>query len=204
MSITDYIRKRRARDAYWDAGRAAGDIIDQLWTVDDHGQRADLLYALGNKETALADLHPIAWGAEPNPDEGGRDMAESLGSSSILIRAVAATERPHGAIEVWLDTASAAESAMWRKLATVRDRQERANLLDQIHDHAADRYGGQAAEVLVTIARTERELAVAQAEGRDPAAPADPMLSSRRRIAAAFIVVGMFVALIVLLGPHHN
>jgi hypothetical protein len=101
---------------------------------------------------------------------------------------------------VWLDTASAAESAMWRKLTTVRDRQERANLLDQIHDHAADRYGGQAAEVLITIARTERELASAKAEGREPAPPPDPSLSLRRKVTAAFIVIGLIVVLSVLLG----
>jgi hypothetical protein len=200
VSITDYIRQRRARNAYWDAGMDANHIVDQLWFVDDPAERADLLYALGNRETALADLHPIAWGAEPNPDEGGRDMAESLGSSSILIRAVAATERPRGAIEVWLDTASAAESAMWRKLTTVRDRRERANLLDQIHDHAADRYGGQAAEVLVTIANTERELASAAAEGREPAAPADPMLSLRRTIATVLCVAAAIVVLSLAIG----
>lgn len=208
--ITDYLRRRRARNAYWDMGRAAGDIVDQLYTVDDPGQRASLLYALGYKETALSDLHPIAWGADPNPGEDGRDVAESLGFSSILIRLLAATERQlrtgtdYGAVEVWLDTATDVEADAWRKLATVRDRNARANLiLDGIYDHAVARYGSQAAEVLVTVAKTERELAAATLAGRAPAAPADPLLSLRRTVGAAFVLAGMFIALIVLLGPHH-
>lgn len=210
--ITDYLYRRHDRNQHWDVGMDAGRIIDLLYTVDDPRQRALLLRQLADLEGAIALIHPRAFGPTPNPDEAGRDVAESIGSSALLLRALAATERPAGEgvqdfteVDSHLDEADRAEAAAWRKLATVRDRYARANLIiSGIYDYAVTRYGRQAAEVLVTVAKTERELASAQLAGRVPAVPADPLLSLRRRIGAAFILAFMFLALIILLGPHHH
>jgi hypothetical protein len=56
-------------------------------------KRAELLDVLATNDDHQARLHPVLVGPDPNPRENGRDHAETLASSAVLLRALAATER---------------------------------------------------------------------------------------------------------------
>lgn len=193
LTITRALKRHRTRDLYWDIGADASRITAQLYTAADPADRAYLLDQLADYEQQLADLHPAAFGADPNEDEGGRDVAESLGSSATLLRALAATEDGNvGRLNQMLGTINLVESILWRRLASTRDHGERADLIGQIVEHAAMRVGGQAAESLACLANTERELATAAVEGRPAKAP-HTMKIPRLVIALVFAVIGALI-----------
>jgi hypothetical protein len=206
VTLTKTINRKRAERLYFQISDDAGDIRDQLYTATDPGDRAYLLNQLADHEQQLADLHPAAFGADPNEDEGGRDLAESLASSATLIRALAATEDGNvGRLNRLLGTIDITESILWRRLASTRNRNERADLIGQVAEHAAMRVGGQAAEPLACLAHTERELALAAVENRPPSAPKTPKALNRSRavIAGALLTAAVAVELPDLLSLIH-
>lgn len=70
-------------------------------------------------------------------------------------------------------------------------------MLDAIGKYAADRVGGQAAEVLAALADAEQELAAAQTEGRPARAP---FTLPRASIIQGFLGLACF--LVLLTSPH--
>lgn len=201
MTLTLIPKRKRAERLYFQISDDAGDIRDRMYTAGDPADRAYLLNQLADQEEKLALLHPVAFGRDPNPDEGGRDLAESLGSSATLLRALAATEDGNvGQLNRLLGTIDITESILWRRLASTRNHGERADLIAQVAEHAAMRVGIQAAEPLACLAHTERELANAVIDGRPAKAP--PTMKIPRSVAAlVFLAVGAVLVLPYLL-PH--
>jgi hypothetical protein len=188
------ISKYKARRAYRRVSDHAERVTARLYTTRHRYQRYGLLKTLSELFEELAMLHPVAFG--PDPGEGGRDVAESLGSSAILIRTLAATERQVAMLypddlEPMLDHVGPAESALWRKLATTSDPAVRAELILQVSDLAALRVGGKATESLTFLAETEKELARAAAEGRAPVRPV--ALTRSRRVVIAMSIIAVVV-----------
>jgi hypothetical protein len=179
--ISNLIRRQRARRTYFKTSATAGDINAALYTTYDPAARADMLDQVAAMEDRMAAIHATAWGPDPNPDENGRDVAESTASSAVLLRMLAATERT--AVDptegfrcvFWSLGADGFEQDLWVKLANTRDRGMRAHLIDQLADYATDRVGGQAAEALACQMHAERELANAELQDRAPVAPKDHM-----------------------------
>lgn len=193
MTLVQTIRRKRVERVYFQISDAAADINQQLYTTSDPDGRADLLNRLADHETQLAQLHPAAFGADPNEDEGGRDVAESLASSAVLLRALAATEEGNvGRLNTLLSEVDLVESILWRRLTSTRDHADRAELIAQVSEHAAMRVGGQAAEPLTCLAKTERELARAAVEGRPAKAP-HTMKIPRIVIALVFLALGALI-----------
>jgi hypothetical protein len=202
VTLTLIPKRKRAERLSFQIDDAAAAINRDLYTVADPADRAYLLNQLADYEQQLADLHPAAFGPDPNPDEGGRDVAESLASSATLLRALAATEDGNvGRLNQLLGTVDLVESILWRRLASTRNHGERADLIGQVAEHAAMRVGGQAAESLLCLAGTERELAAAAAEGRPAKAP-HTMKIPRLVIALVFAVFGAVIVLNMLLNHH--
>lgn len=172
MILTFIPKRKRAERLYFQIDDAAAAINRDLYTTADPADRTYLLDQLADYEQQLADLHPTAFGADPNPDENGRDLAVSLASSATLIRALAATEDGNvGRLNQLLGTIDLVESILWRRLASTRNHGERADLIAQVAEHAAMRVGIQAVQGLLEGAYSERELAEAAVEGRPAKAP---------------------------------
>lgn len=201
MILTKTINRRRVERLYYRISDDAADISKQLYTAADPTDRAGLLNRLANLEGQLAELHPHAFGADPNPDEDGRDLAESLASSATLLYALAATEDNNTVrLNVMIAGVGIVEALLWHDLAAERNHGKRAELIDQVAEHAAIRVGGQAAESLACLAATERELAAAVIEGRPPKAPRT-FAVPRMVLVAVFLIVGALLALPYVL-PH--
>jgi hypothetical protein len=203
VTLTLIPKRRRAERLYFQIDGDAAAINRELYTTADPADRTYLLDQLADYEQQLADLHPTAFGADPNEDEGGRDLAESLGSSATLLRALAATEDGNvGRLNHLLGKVDLVESILWRRLASTRNHGERADLIAQVAEHAARRVGGQAAESLACLANTERDLATAAIEGRPAKAPRT-MKVPRLVIVLVFAVLGAVIVLNMLLNHHH-
>ncbi|GAA4522460.1 hypothetical protein GCM10023191_101710 [Actinoallomurus oryzae] len=84
---------------------------------------------------------------------------------------------------------SIAEITLWTELSLTADRDARAELIDQIADHAARRVGGQAAESLVSMAVAERDVAAGAIDAPHPQMP------SRASIAVFFVVIGAMLVI---------
>jgi hypothetical protein len=203
LTIARALKRHRARDLYWDIGMDASRITAQLYTASDPADRAYLLGQLADYEQQLADLHPAAFGADPNPDENGRDLAESLGSSATLLHALAATEDGNvGRLNQLLGTVDLVESILWRRLASTRNHGERSELIGDIANLAANRVGGQAVQRLLEGFYSEHELATAAIEGRPAKAP-HTMKVPRVVITLVFLALGAVIVLNMLLNHHH-
>jgi hypothetical protein len=193
VTLTQTLKRKRTERLYFQISDAAAAINRELYTTADPVDRTYLLDLLADYEQQLADLHPTAFGTDPNPDEGGRDLAESLASSATLLRALAATEDGNvGRLNHLLGELDLVESILWRRLASTRDHSERAELIAQVAEHAATRVGIQAVQGLLEGAYSERELAQAAAEGRPAKAP-HTMKIPRVVIALVFAVIGALI-----------
>jgi hypothetical protein len=200
VTLTLIPKRKRAERIYFQIDDAAAAITQQLYTTADPADRAYLLDQFADYEQQLADLHPTAFGPDPNPDEGGRDVAESLGSSATLLRALAATEDGNvGRLNQLLGTVDLVESILWRRLASTRNHGERAELIGDIANLAANRVGGQAVQGLLEGFYSEHELAQAAVEGRPAKAP-HTMKIPRLVIALVFAVLGTVIVARLLTG----
>lgn len=151
-----------AQERYWKADEAAGRIMKHLSRPCDPLIRSELLSELAWYEQDMAEVHVAAFGPQPMANEDGRDLAESLASSTRLIDLVwdtwnaaigeAPLELPAGLTK--------AQSAALTALACTADLVSRADLLSgPVHEAFADEVGGQAAEILVGLAWCERKAA---------------------------------------------
>jgi hypothetical protein len=91
--LSRLIERRAARRRYWQITRQAGHLTRNLYVVGNPAARWMLLQQLALFERELAVLHPIAFGPDPIPHEGGRDLAESLAASGDLLMMAACAER---------------------------------------------------------------------------------------------------------------
>jgi hypothetical protein len=93
MFLSRLIGRRATRRRYWQITRQAGHLTDNLYGADNAYARWVLLQGLAQFERELAVLHPVAFGPDPIPHKGGRDLAESLADSADLLTMAACTER---------------------------------------------------------------------------------------------------------------
>jgi hypothetical protein len=165
--VTPATATRSADQAgYYALDKRAGKLSARLAREDDPATRAALLDELAVCEQDMADLHMEAFGPDPIGHEGGRDLSESLASSARLIRLLAGAEHELAGtpaltkfFEDFADDWTVTQAAITEKLCDERDRDKRADLIDQLYDAVVDEVGGQAAEVLVSLALCEREAA---------------------------------------------
>lgn len=197
MFLTDIVRRRRIQQMRVRTSCDIADLHEQLWTVVDHTERGHLLSAQADLRYRLSHI----------------DHEDPEGAAAPLVRLVAETEIA-AATTGWVLNlnvialpgpvdydAREYEADLWRRLAVTSDRVQRTDLLEQIASYAELRVGWEPAQVLYAIARTERELAAAQAEGRKPKAP--PTDLRKTSIAAGVFIGALFVCAVVLdLIPH--
>lgn len=117
-------------------------------------ERADACQQLADIERRLADMHPIAFGPDPIPDEGGRDLAEAHLSSARLLRLVAEAElaRASARPRRWTGPAEleTAGAPALNRIADPGD-SDRRGALDELYDAVVDEVGGQAAETIACL-----------------------------------------------------
>ena len=137
---------------YFKHDQACNDAVDALRTERDPARRAELLDVLAVNDEHQATLHTRVYGLEPNPDEGGRPHAESLASSAVLLRALAATERALSTSQprehATDERVEKAGGALLDELAAEADPYNRAAITDELFDVVEPVVGGQAAESL--------------------------------------------------------
>lgn len=157
---------RNTQCRYFALDKQAGKLMRKLCREDDPGFRAVLLDDLAVVVQEQADIYAQAFGPDPIEYEGGRDMAESETLSAQLAGFAAACEHDLAGTPA-ADVFPADPAAPWPPaycvtfmlLRGVRDRAERARILDEFADDVVDEAGGQAAETLVSLANAERETA---------------------------------------------
>lgn len=137
---------------YFKHDQACNGAVAALRTERDPARRADLLDVLAVNDEHQAALHTGVYGLDPNEDEDGRPHAESLGSSAVLLRALAATER---ALATGQPRQLAADErveeaggGLLDELAAEADPYTRAAITDELFDAVEPFVGGQAAESL--------------------------------------------------------
>jgi hypothetical protein len=153
--IVAYWRPRaaNARDDYFAYSKQAYRLFCQLEKATDPHPRAELLYELADVELGMAELHMDAFGPDPIPDEGGRDLADSDALSALLIRLYADVEdaAAHGKPRALTDTRLEPHAGpILDCMAAEPDAERRGALLEPLFWAVVDVVGGQAAE---TIAR---------------------------------------------------
>jgi hypothetical protein len=85
-------RQREAEATYFDAGNTYSYLQRLLACEVDPAERARLLRAMAGCQYAISRAHTPAFGPDPNPDEGGRDVAESDRLSADLLYLLADVE----------------------------------------------------------------------------------------------------------------
>lgn len=148
------------RERYFQLDDQAGKLMRRLGRETIPAGRAALLDDLAAAEQGMADIYPDAFGPDPLRDEGGRDMAHSIALSAHLIRLAAAAEHDLAGTPVVVPVTWDPElDEHMACLRTERDHAVRAILLEDLCDAVMEQAGGQAAEVLASLARTERSAA---------------------------------------------
>jgi hypothetical protein len=207
-TVIDRMRKRSDADAaYGTAEKAAGRINRALTHPCDPLDRAALIQDLALYEQEMADSHLAAFGPDPNPDEGGRDLAESLASSARLTRIVsdALYSTVFGEQVTDQDLAEPREGLTPEQWAAINYLEhaegyaERADVLDgPMYEAFAEEMGGQAAETLVSLAYCERR---AGEPGRRPYRPLSPgAMKTRARLRTTLLLATAILATVVSAG----
>lgn len=143
----------RAEMAYFAADDVLFYIWDRLATETDPDERGRLLRAAGGVEYARFVAYTPAFGPDPNPDEGGRDMAESLERASRLLNILAVVEHSVASGEplpAWPQVAPAVREVACRMVRTPGLRERHALLADFCRA-AMPVDGGQAVESVANI-----------------------------------------------------
>jgi hypothetical protein len=165
-----WVKSRRARGDYFAADRRLSRAWNLLESEPHPGRRALLLADMAVDEELRAEVYTAAFGADPNPDEGGRDMATSTASSAMLLHVLSNTEvlTPDADWDyTWADICEANDvDVPWveaqpvlERLCHEADPAQRAVLVWDLCDAVVDRVGGQAAETLASIALSYQRLA---------------------------------------------
>jgi hypothetical protein len=136
---------------YFDLDRAGGRIHDRLAEATDGHERVKLLFAAADVEQQMAAMHAEVFGPDPMEDDG-RDLAEALASSALLLRLVADAEQVAvGQTSSRFDTDSWLEpyaGPVLDRMAVAATVQQRASLLENLADAVYPHVGGQAVETL--------------------------------------------------------
>lgn len=152
-----------ARAAHRAADQHIGTVLSELAHTYDPTQRGHILTRLADLHQQMARLHPAAYGPDPIKAEGGRDMAESLHLSELLLRLLADVEhvasgRPGERRVLTADLLAMLEEpdlgdavhAELDRLAGSTELNDRLDL-DRLYDLVQPTVGGQAAEILVCL-----------------------------------------------------
>lgn len=146
----------QSRDLYFWLDRVAGKAREELARTTDHARRYGLLKYLADAEWAMSNRCLDGWGPQPNPDEDGRLLSESMRLSSVLLYAVAYAEEElgrdqrrgrritHETLEVEFLVGPVLDAAV---AAGVIDRA----VLDELYTAVYPVVGGQAAEVIACL-----------------------------------------------------
>jgi hypothetical protein len=151
--------------AYFDLDKQAGKTQRRFARPGDPADRAELLGDLAVLEQEMADTHRATFGPDPIEWEDGRDLAESLDNSAKLIWIVeGALRESAGAVLILfreqVRRMPPEQQAAVRALIAAPGYAERADILDgSMYEAFVDEVGGQAAEVLVSLAWCERKAA---------------------------------------------
>jgi hypothetical protein len=156
--------------AYFDLDHEAGKTQRRFARPGDPGDRAGLLGDLAVLEQEMADTHMATFGPHPIEWEDGRDLAESLANSARVLWLisdayfVAAGLEPDDRGDL-----SPEQHASLNALEHAETYAERAAVLEhEVYPAFVDEIGGQAAEVIVSLASCERK---AGKPGRRPYRP---------------------------------
>lgn len=140
---------------YFDLEKRMSRVFDQLSETLDPRERSLLLGEAAALEGDMAGMHLKVFGPAPNEDEAGRDLAESMRYSALLLDLLAdvelavATDGRRRDGSSWLEPF--AGRWLTRMASTVPGRQRMA-LLRDLYDAVEPHVGGQAAELLAGIA----------------------------------------------------
>lgn len=151
-----------ARSAYFDLAESMGPPDRVLATSADPRTRAGALEVRANTMRRMAELYPVAFGPDPNPDEDGRDLAESHALAAHLLYLLWELERPCDRKEPdWAQLGeerfAAASAAAAPVLTRMYDEPHRlCELLDDLYEAVVDVVGGQAAETIACLGYPER------------------------------------------------
>ncbi|MEU7802714.1 hypothetical protein AB0B10_25980 [Micromonospora arborensis] len=138
-----------ARDRYFEAAKLAGRIQVKLSRPMLSGDRPAWLGRLAQHLQTMSEVHREAFGPQPIPEEGGRDLADSHALSALLVQLIAdaeyaATWRTPRRVTI-TELEQHAGSVLDRMAAT-RSPAQRGQLLDELYEAVVDVVGGQAAE----------------------------------------------------------
>ncbi|MGC4959723.1 hypothetical protein ACLQ2P_41555 [Actinomadura citrea] len=187
------LERTEARRRYAELADTLDVTFSNLAKTTDRDVCGALLDFAANFTSQLAEVHTAAWG--PEYDDQGQSMEFALMGQAALLRMVAATERAVTGTAPWPDPAefgseaSEAEAAAWTDLARTAEPGKRAVCLHRLRTLVAQDWGGQAAEVLVHLARIEAGRAIDE----DPPA-LRPYWQVRVVIAAIFVALAVPVA----------
>jgi hypothetical protein len=140
---------------YFALDREMGRIYDRISETTDGHERARLLIDAYETEGAMATMHREVFGPDPLPDEPGRDLADALASSAVLLSLLADVElvacgdlTRRFTTDTWLEPHA---GPVLDRMAATGTAEERAGLLEDLFDAVVPQVGGQAAEVLACI-----------------------------------------------------
>lgn len=140
---------------YFALDKKAGQIYDRVAETTDGHERTKLLFAAAEVEQRMADVHFEVFGADPNSDEGGRDLSESLTHSALLMRLIADVEQvacgetlSRFTTGTWLEPYA---GPVLNRMVATETVQQRAALLEDLYDAVYPHVGGQAAETLACV-----------------------------------------------------
>jgi hypothetical protein len=159
---------RQARRVYFAGDQRMGRAWEQLASQTDPERRAGILADLALDAQLGGELYLAAFGPDPIPGEGGRDMAQAAASEALLLTWLSITEIASHRDQDGLDERIAANNhpPPWPatrphldRLCQTTDPAARARLVDDLYAAVVDHIGGQAAETLTAVARAYRDLA---------------------------------------------
>lgn len=142
------------KDDYFRTEKPIGDLMDRLNESTDPTARPELLYRIAAVEQRLADIHLEVFGPDPIEWEGGRDLAESIGFSALLLRLLGDVEQAvDGDGRRWLTSSWLEPYAgpVLDRMATTQDVGARSVLLLDLYEAVVPHVGGQAAETLACL-----------------------------------------------------
>jgi hypothetical protein len=142
-----------ARARYHQLDAKAAGLMGELARTATHPERHMLLAHLSRAEADMAAAQRAGWGRVPNPDEGGRDLSESLALSGVLLRLVSDAERalaypPYRRHDTTTHLERTAGPVL--DAAVEAGRIDRA-VLDALHTAVYPVVGGQAAEAIACL-----------------------------------------------------
>jgi hypothetical protein len=139
-------------------------LLTQLGRESDPATRAGLLDQLAAAQQVMANRH-LAAASAPRGDESTGGLAESLTLSARLVRLIAGCEHSiadTGSLTEYHEDASGLNVdhvLLMFKLCRERDRNQRAELIGQLHAASAAGLGERGGEVLLRLAESERKAA---------------------------------------------